>query len=139
MAVFSDKIKFRTKGNTDIIDITNFLDRKMQDSPMKNGLVTVFVPGATGALTTIEYEPGLVADLKAFFNQVIPEKGMYNHNLSHPDSNGHSHIRASIVGPSLTIPVIDKKLKLGVWQQVIFVDFDNRPRDRELVVQMLGE
>jgi len=139
MAVYSEKIKFKTKGNTDIVDITNTVDRKVQDSSISNGIVNVFVPGATGALTTIEYEPGLVADLKAFFNQAIPEKNVYNHNLSHPDANGHSHIRASIVGPSITIPVIDKKMKLGVWQQIIFVDFDNRPREREIVVQIVGE
>ncbi len=139
MAVYSDKIKFGTKGHTDIIDITNFLDRKVQDSAIKNGLLNVFVPGATGALTTIEYEPGLVADLKSFFNHVLPENGMYNHNLTHPDSNGHSHIRASLIGPSITIPVVGSKMKLGVWQQIIFIDFDNIPRDRELVVQMVGE
>ena len=139
MAVYSDKIKFGTKGHTDIIDITNFLDRKVQDSAIKNGLLNVFVPGATGALTTIEYQPALVADLKAFFSQILPENGMYNHNLTHPDANGHSHIRASLIGPSITVPVIGSKMKLGVWQQIIFVDFDNIPRDRELVIQMVGE
>ena len=87
----------------------------------------------------VEVEPGLVADLKSFFNHVLPENGMYNHNLTHPDSNGHSHIRASLIGPSITIPVVGSKMKLGVWQQIIFIDFDNIPRDRELVVQMVGE
>jgi len=139
VAVYSGKIKFGTTGNTDIIEITGLLSKAVKDSSIRNGLLNVFVPGATGALTTIEYEPGLVADLKAFFTRVLPETGIYNHNLTHPDSNGHSHIRASLIGPSITIPVIDSKMNLGVWQQVIFIDFDNIPRDRELVVQMVGE
>ncbi|MEI7905305.1 MAG: secondary thiamine-phosphate synthase enzyme YjbQ [Candidatus Firestonebacteria bacterium] len=139
MSVYSGQIYFKTKGNTDIVDITGSVESKVKESSLTIGIVSVFVPGATGALTTIEFEPGLVADLKAFFEQAIPEKGLYNHNLTHSDANGHSHIRASVIGPSITIPVIGKKLKLGVWQQIIFVDFDNRPRERELIVQIIGD
>ncbi len=139
MAVYSGRINFGTKGNADIINITALIEKKVKDSSITNGLLNVFVPGATGALTTIEYEPGLVADLKSFLNQILPEKGMYNHNLTHPDSNGHSHIRASLIGPSITVPIVESKMKLGVWQQIIFIDCDNIPRERELVVQVVGE
>jgi secondary thiamine-phosphate synthase enzyme len=139
MLVYSEKIKFKTKGNSDIIDITNIVDRKIQDNKIISGIVTIFVPGATGGLTTLEYEPGLVDDLKSFFERIIPENDKYEHNLSHPDSNGHSHIRASMIGPSICVPFLNKKLQLGLWQQLIFIDFDNRPRERELVVQIMGE
>lgn len=139
MEVVSDKIKFKTKGSADIIDITNMVDRAVQDSSINSGIVTLFVPGATGAVTTIEYEPGLVTDLKEFVEKIIPEKSAYSHNLSHSDSNGHAHIRASLFGPSLVIPFTNKKLLLGIWQHLIFVDFDNRPRDREVILQLMGD
>lgn len=139
MSVYNEKVKFKTKGNLDVFDITNMVDRKIQDCKITSGAVNIFVPGATGALTTMEYEPGLVEDLKNFFMKLIPEDAEYNHNLAHSDANGHSHIRASLLGPSLVVPFINKKLQLGIWQQIIFIDFDNRPRDREIIVQMIGD
>ena len=138
MEVISDKIKFKTKGGTDIIDITTMVDKAVQSGSINSGIVTLFVPGATGAVTTIEYEPGLVLDLKEFVEKIIPEKGAYNHNLSHSDCNGHAHIRASLFGPSLVLPFTNKKLLLGIWQHLIFVDFDNRPREREVILQLMG-
>ena len=139
MEVISDKIKFKTKGGSDIIDITTMVDKSVHDSSINSGIVTLFVPGATGAVTTIEYEPGLVNDLKEFVERIIPEKAAYSHNLSHSDSNGHAHIRASLFGPSIVIPFSNRKLLLGVWQHLIFVDFDNRPRDREVILQLMGD
>ena len=139
MHVNTEKIKFKTTGDADVKDITNLIDRAVQDCNMESGTVTIFVPGATGALTTIEYEPGLVKDLKEFMEKVLPLSGKYNHNITHPDKNGHSHIRASMVGPSLVVPFSGKKLLLGVFQQIIFVDFDNRPREREVILQIMGK
>ncbi|OGF51428.1 MAG: secondary thiamine-phosphate synthase enzyme [Candidatus Firestonebacteria bacterium GWA2_43_8] len=139
MYVNTEKIKFKTTGDADVKDITNLIDRAVQDCNMESGTVTIFVPGATGALTTIEYEPGLVKDLKEFMEKVLPLSGKYNHNITHPDKNGHSHIRASMVGPSLVVPFSGKKLLLGVFQQIIFVDFDNRPREREVILQIMGK
>ena len=139
MHVNTEKIKFKTTGDADVKDITNLIDRAVQDCNMESGTVTIFVPGATGALTTIEYEPGLVKDLKEFMEKVLPVSGKYNHNITHPDKNGHSHIRASMVGPSLVVPFSGKKLLLGVFQQIIFVDFDNRPREREVILQIMGK
>ena len=139
MHVNTEKIKFKTTGDADVKDITNLIDRAVQDCNMESGTVTIFVPGATGALTTIEYEPGLVKDLKEFMEKVLPLSGKYNHNITHPDKNGHSHIRASMVGPSLVVPFSGKKLLLGVFQQIIFVDFDNRSREREVILQIMGK
>jgi secondary thiamine-phosphate synthase enzyme len=139
MEVCTEKLKFNTKGNADIKEITGLVDKAVKDSPVNSGIVTIFVPGATGALTTIEFEPGLEADLKEFAEKIIPQSGKYNHNITHSDSNGHSHIRASLIGPSLVVPFSDKKLLLGKWQQIIFIDFDNRSRERELVLQIMGK
>ncbi|MFH1825273.1 MAG: secondary thiamine-phosphate synthase enzyme YjbQ [Candidatus Firestonebacteria bacterium] len=139
MSVYTEKIKFKTKGNVDIMDVTNLVDRRVQDSEVTSGLVTVFVPGATGSVTTMEYEPGLVSDLKNFISKLVPEGENYAHNLSHSDANGHSHIRSTLLGPSLVVPFVNKKLQLGIWQQIIFIDFDNRVRERELIVQIIGE
>jgi secondary thiamine-phosphate synthase enzyme len=139
MSISVEKIKFKTKGNMDILDITNLVDREVQDSSISSGIVTIFVPGATGSVTTMEYEPGLISDLKKFISKLIPEGEDYAHNLSHQDANGHSHIRASFLGPSLVVPFVSKKLQLGIWQQIIFIDFDNRPRERELIIQIIGE
>ena len=110
----------------------------MQSLKIKNGILNLSVVGSTGALTTCEFEPGLVQDLEDFFEKIIP-KGNYNHDQAWGDGNGHSHLRASLIGPSLTIPFSDKELILGAWQQIIFIDFDNRKREREIVLQFLGE
>ena len=139
MPVAAKKIKINTKGNTDIIDITSKVQDSLSDAKIKNGILTVFVQGSTGGLTTVEYEPGLVQDLEAFFEKIAPKSGHYEHNVRWHDGNGYSHVRASLLGPSLAVPFIDKKLQLGQWQQIIFIDFDNRPRSREILVQIIGE
>lgn len=137
--VDTKEIKLNTQGDTDIIDITGRVESAVRDSGVSNGIVTVFVPGATGGITTVEYEPGLVKDLKRLFEEVASKKKDYAHNLRWGDGNGYSHVRASLLGPSLTIPFRDKELIRGTWQQVIFIDFDNRPRTRKIVVQIIGE
>jgi len=139
MPVRTGSLSLTTLGNTDICDITKDLQRLVVDSGLKSGLLTVFCPSSTSGLTTVEFEPGAVADLKRLFEELIPSGRDYAHNATWEDGNGHSHMRASLLGPSLTIPFVEKTLLLGTWQQVVYVDFDNRPRHRELVVQMVGE
>ena len=138
MAVITEYIHLSTRGNADVIDITSDINEKLQRLSVKNGLAVVMVIGSTGALTTCEYEPGLVEDIKEIFDKLIPA-GSYHHDRAWGDGNGHSHLRSSLVGPSLTIPFNNKKLILGTWQQVIFIDFDNRERERKLVLQIIGE
>ena len=128
-----------TRGNTEIHDITDQVARHVAEGGLKDGIVTVFCPSATSALTTIEYESGALSDLHRLFDEIIPENGEYAHNARWQDGNGHSHIRAALLGPSLTIPFVDSRLTLGTWQQVIYLDFDVRPRRRQLVVQLIGE
>jgi len=139
MAHHNSVLYFETQGNAHIIDITRDVVKVLSQSNINHGLLTVFVPGATGAVTTIEYEPGLVQDLPDALERLFPKNIHYSHHDYHPDGNGHSHVRASFLKPSLTIPIIDGKLPLGTWQQIIFVDLDNRPRRRRLHVQVLGE
>jgi secondary thiamine-phosphate synthase enzyme len=139
MPVITKNIKLNTKGDTEIIDITHKVQEAVTESKLANGIVTVFVPGSTGGITTVEYEPGLVDDLKAFFEKIAPKAAHYEHNVRWKDGNGYAHIRASLLGPSLSCPFINKKLQLGTWQQIIFIDFDNRPRSREIILQMIGE
>jgi secondary thiamine-phosphate synthase enzyme len=139
MPVKTGSISLNTRGNTDIHDITNKLARLVTETGLKSGTVTVFCPSSTSGLTTVEFEPGAVADLKRMLEELVPSNRDYAHNATWDDGNGHSHMRASLLGPSLTIPFIEKTLTLGTWQQVIYVDFDIRPRRRELVVQMVGE
>ena len=137
--VVTERINFSTKGNGEIVDITGQLARKVADSPLTDGTVTIFSPSATSSLTTVEYEPGLVHDLQTLFDRVAPQAAEYRHNLRWKDGNGHSHVRAALFGASLTVPFVDKRLTLGTWQQVVFLDFDVRPHQRELVLQMIGE
>jgi secondary thiamine-phosphate synthase enzyme len=139
MAVKTGSISLNTRGNTDICDITKELERLVVESGLNSGTLTVFCPSSTSGLTTVEFEPGAVADLKHMFEELVPSKQDYSHNATWDDGNGHSHMRASLLGPSLTIPFVEKTLTLGTWQQVVYVDFDIRPRRRELVVQMVGE
>jgi secondary thiamine-phosphate synthase enzyme len=137
--VHSDSISVKTRGNTDIRDITAEVEAIVQRSGCREGTATVFVPGATGALTTVEFEDGLVEDLRRAFERIAPEGIEYRHNLRWNDGNGHSHVRASLVGPSLTAPVADGHLVLGTWQQIVFIDFDVRARSRRLHVTIMGE
>jgi len=139
MPVITGSISLKTQGNIDVQDITRQLVRVVEQSGLKSGTLTVFCASSTSGLTTIEFEPGALTDLKRMFEELVPSKREYAHNATWDDGNGHSHMRASLLGPSLTIPFVEKTLTLGTWQQVIYVDFDIRPRHRELVVQMIGE
>lgn len=139
MPIKTASISINTRGNADIHDITNQIERRVNQSGFKDGTVTIFCPSSTSALTTIEYESGALSDLRRLFDEIIPQNREYAHNARWQDGNGHSHVRAALLGPSLTIPFVDRQLTLGTWQQVIFVDFDNQPRRRELVLQMIGE
>jgi len=132
-------IQLSTRGNADVQDITAQVAQVVIASELKNGTVTIFCPSATSALTTIEYESGCVSDLRRLFDEIIPSNREYAHNVRWGDGNGHSHVRAALLGPSLTIPFVEGSLTLGTWQQVIYVDFDIRARHRELVLQMIGE
>jgi len=137
--VVSKSIELRTRGRCDIQDITSQVNQEVAQSGVKNGIVTVFVPGSTGGITTIEFESGLVSDLQQMFERIIPTGIAYKHDLRWGDGNGYAHVRASLLGPSLTVPLVDGRLTLGTWQQIVFVDFDNRPRSRRLIVQIVGE
>jgi len=139
MPIKTGSLTLNTRGNTDIHDITGELSRLVQQSGLNDGTLTVFCASSTSGLTTVEFESGAVSDLKRMFEELVPSNREYAHNATWDDGNGHSHMRASLLGPSLTVPFIGKRLTLGTWQQVIYVDFDIRPRHRELVVQMIGE
>ena len=137
--VVTRKIGLKTKGDCHIIDITRQVAQEVAGSGLKDGTATVFVTGSTGGVTTVEYESGLIFDLRDLFDRLAPSNISYQHNLRWGDGNGHAHVRASLLGPSLTVPFVDQKLTLGTWQQIVFIDFDNRPRSRELVLQLMGE
>lgn len=139
MTVITKTIHLQSNGNVDIIDITDEIDKALRETDLKDGIVTVFVSGSTGAITTIEYEPGLVEDLANALERIAPQGIEYRHDLKWGDGNGHSHVRASLLGPSATIPFSNAKLMLGTWQQVVFIDLDNRPRSRRLILQIIGE
>ncbi len=128
-----------TEGDCDTRDITEEVRNELRETRLTEGIVTVFVPGATGGVTTIEFEEGLVRDLKEMFDSVAPQGKRYYHDLKWHDGNGHSHVRASLLGPSLTVPFSNGDLILGTWQQIVFIDFDVRRRSRRLVLQFVGE
>jgi len=136
---YSETISVSTKGETDIINITDDVSKIVEKSGIKNGIGCVFVPGATGAITTIEYEPGLLQDLPKALERLFPKNIEYKHHETWQDGNGHSHVRASIIGPSLTVPIKNGKLILGTWQQIVFVELDVRKRKREIIVQIVGD
>lgn len=137
--IFSSSISFQTRGECDIVDITSQISSRVVDSAITSGTVTVFVSGSTAGVTTIEYEPGLIADLQQMWERLVPRNIPYGHDSRWGDGNGHSHVRASMLGPSLVVPFTERKLSLGTWQQIILVDFDNRPRSRQVVLQIMGE
>ena len=139
MTVVTKDIALQSRGNCDIIDITSEVASHVEKSGIDNGIVTLFVVGSTAGLTTIEYEPNLVSDFKDMWDRVAPQNITYQHDKTWGDGNGHSHVRASTLGASLTVPFASKRLTLGTWQQIIFVDFDNRPRSRKIAIQILGE
>jgi secondary thiamine-phosphate synthase enzyme len=135
----TERLTLQTRGNDDIQDLTARVQQLVERHSLREGQVLVFVPGATAGVTTIEFEPGLLQDLPAAFERLAPRGNRYHHEDTWADGNGHSHVRASLLGPSLAVPVSAGKLLLGTWQQIVLVDFDNRPRRREVVVQLWGE
>jgi secondary thiamine-phosphate synthase enzyme len=137
--VVSEFVSLQTKGFSDIIDITPHLAGIVGGSKIKNGAATVFCAGSTGAVTTIEYESGVLEDLKKAIERMAPSDVPYAHDRRWGDGNGFSHVRAALLGPSLTVPIIGGALALGTWQQIVFIDFDNRKRQRRLIVQVMGE
>ena len=137
--VITETISLQTKGNCDIIDVTPQVEKQVAEAGKNNGTVTVFVAGSTAGITTIEFESGLLADFQRMWERTIPRNIPYDHDRRWGDGNGYSHVRASLLGGSLVIPFNDKKLSLGTWQQVVLVDFDNRPRSRQIMLQIMGE
>jgi secondary thiamine-phosphate synthase enzyme len=139
MGVYNDEINVSTKGEVDIIDITDDVQNIIGKSKLKEGIICVFVSGSTATITTIEYEPGLMKDLPRMLQKIVPKGVHYDHHETWHDDNGHSHVRASLMGPGITVPFKNGKLIHGTWQQIVFVEFDTRPRDRNIVVQLVGE
>ncbi|NOY61310.1 MAG: YjbQ family protein [Calditrichaeota bacterium] len=139
MNVITKEIVVSTRGNTDIIDITKEASELVNQSSVQDGTVTFFIPGSTAGLTTIEYEPGLIKDLPETFEEIAPSERRYHHDDTWGDGNGHAHVRAALLGPSLTVPFVRGRLTLGTWQQIVLLDFDNRSRQRHIVVQIMGE
>jgi secondary thiamine-phosphate synthase enzyme len=136
--IFSETISFSTKGLSDIINITDHVISVLGHSGIENGLVTVFCPGSTGAVTAIEYESGVLKDLQKAIEKIAPSNIPYEHDKRWGDGNGFSHVRAALMKPSLTIPVVKGRMTLGTWQQIVFIDFDNRKRERNLLVHIIG-
>jgi secondary thiamine-phosphate synthase enzyme len=139
MPVKTFSLSLSMRGDADIHDITDQVASHIAQSGLKDGTVTIFCPSSTSGVTTIEYESGAVSDLKRLFDEIVPSNCEYAHNARWDDGNGHSHVRAALLGASLTIPFVNGRLTLGTWQQIIYVDFDNKPRRRELILQVIGE
>jgi secondary thiamine-phosphate synthase enzyme len=139
MSVYSSELFLETTERTDMVDITDAVQGRLQESGVENGVVVVFVPGSTGALTTIEYESGVLNDLARAIEALAPEGQPYEHDRRWGDGKGYSHVRAALLKPSLAIPVMEGRMSLGTWQQIVLLDFDNRPRRRRVIVQVIGE
>lgn len=137
--VITKNISLQSQGNCDIIDITPEVRQQLAETKLKDGTVTLFISGSTAGLTTIEFEPGLIADFKEMWQRNVPQELTYEHNRAWGDGNGHSHVRASLLGASLAVPFSNGKLALGTWQQIVVVDFDNRARSRQILLQVMGE
>jgi secondary thiamine-phosphate synthase enzyme len=137
--IVQNKLELNTKGYNDIVDITSQVQEFIFESKIKDGYILIFVPGATGGITTIEYEPGLIQDLPEMFEKIAPMNKSYFHDKTWHDGNGYAHLRSALIGPDITIPIQNQKMVLGTWQQIVFLDFDNRPRHRHLHVQICGE
>ncbi len=137
--VITKKISLSTKGECDMVDITPQVEQQLAEAGISNGVVTVFVAGSTAGVTTIEFEPGLTSDFQDMWQRIIPKNIPYNHDQRWGDGNGYSHVRASLLGASLVVPFSDKRLTLGTWQQIVLVDFDNRPRSRQIILQITGD
>ena len=139
MKVHQGEIEVKTKGENDMVDLTDEIQRIVRESGVREGIACVFVPGSTGAVTTIEYEPGLMKDMPAALERIAPRDEYYHHHETWHDYNGHSHVRASIIGPSLTIPITNGEIVHGTWQQIVFMEMDVRSRHRRILVKVLGE
>ena len=139
MTVSTKMIEINSKGENDMVDITDQTLKAILESKLENGIVTIFVSGSTAAVTTIEYEPGLRTDFPMMLNRIIPKDIEYKHDETWHDGNGHSHVRASLIGPSLTVPFKDRNLILGTWQQIVFCELDTRSRKRRIILQIIGE
>ena len=139
MVVITKRMKIKTKGELQMVNITDEVASVVKESKINDGIATVFVPGSTAAVTTIEYEPGLLNDFPNMLERIAPANITYEHEQMWHDGNGHSHVRASLLGPSLTVPFTNKQLTLGTWQQIVLIEFDIRSRDRSLIVQLIGE
>lgn len=139
MTIHTLHLNLETNGSGEVHNITNSVQQAVHESGLSDGTITVFCPSATSALTTLEYESGCIRDLQRLFDEIAAPDRHYDHNARWGDGNGHSHIRAALLGPSLTVPFTQTKLTLGTWQQIVYVDFDNRPRRRSLVLQLIGE
>ncbi len=137
MSIHADELRFSTRGDGDVIDLTDGVAGVVRDSGIEHGVAAVFVPGATAAVTAMEFEPGGVHDLRETLERLVPAAGVYEHNRLNHDTNSHAHQRASVIGSSESVPVVDGRLALGTWQQVVLIDFDDRPRQRTVVVQVL--
>ena len=137
--VVTTKISLQTQGECDLIDITPQVEKELAGTDINSGLVTLFVAGSTAGISTIEFEPGLLSDFKGMWERNVPRNIPYNHDRAWGDGNGHSHVRASLLGASLVVPFNDRRLTLGTWQQIVLVDFDNRPRSRQIILQIMGE
>lgn len=139
MTITTKRIQINTDGQGDTINVTSDIAREVNNSGVNSGTVTVFIPGSTAGISAVEYEPGLMADIKQMWERLVPAGIDYEHNKAWGDGNGFSHVRSSLLGPSITIPFVNKRLTLGTWQQVVIVDFDTRPRSRDIILQIMGE
>jgi len=139
MTIENRQVFVQTTGKTDIVDLTPQVSEELGETAIRNGTVNLFIPGSTAALTTIEYERGVINDLRKAIDRIAPEDMYYEHNERWGDGNGYSHVRAALIGPSLTLPVIEGRMVLGTWQQIVLLDFDNSPRERRILVQITGE
>jgi secondary thiamine-phosphate synthase enzyme len=138
VTVHGSELSLSTKGDGDVIDITAQVQQVVAEGPVSDGVVTTFVRGSTAAITTMEFEPGGVADLRELLDRLVPADGDYEHNRLNHDTNSHAHQRASLIGASEQVPVVDSRLALGTWQQLVLIDFDDRPRDRRVIVQVVS-
>ena len=139
MAIITNTIQTKSKGENDMVDLTKQTSKAIEESKLEDGIVTVFVSGSTAAVTTIEYEPGLENDFPKMLSRIAPKEIEYKHNKTWHDGNGHSHVRASLIGPSITIPFKDGNLLLGMWQQIVLLEMDTRQRERKIILQIIGE
>ena len=137
--MFRKIIEFNTHGENDFIDLTSLIQNVVNESAIKNGIVNIFVPGSTGAITTMEYEPGLKKDLARALSKIAPENIEYEHHKRWGDDNGRSHVKASIIGPSLVVPIENGRLMCGTWQQIVFLELDTRPRRRKIIITVIGD